>query len=382
MPKRDPGKRSPIPVLLTVRKLDWGGIERDVTKLALGLDRTRFTPYVAVFQDGGLRSDEVKRAGVPILDLKVSSFASPNILPSAVAFSRFIFQKKILVVHAWDASVAFAAPLARLLRVPLVLSSTLGHRDLFDSKTKRQVSITDRLVDSLVVNCEAMRRHLVIDYGIPVQRTVLCYNGVETSEFFPRPDPKPEPVSNATLVIGSVCVLRPEKRMQILIEAFAPLRTLQTGLRLLIVGSGPELPRLKARAAELGMQNDCVFMPAVPAVAPYLRAMDIFVSCSSSEAFSNSILEAMACGCCPVGSRVGGTPELIKEDERGLLFENGNVNELSGKLATLIKDRDLRKALAEKAASFAAKDLNMQVALDRMSQIYEDGLAKKGELDG
>lgn len=370
-------RQTPIPVLLFVRKLDWGGIERDVTKIAIGLDRTRFSPYVAVYQGGGLRSDEVMQARVPVLDLQVTSLASPGILWSAFNLARWILRNRIRVIHAFDASAVFAVPLGRFLRVPLVLSSTLGNRSLFDEKTRKQLPMTDRLADGIVVNCEAMRRHMIDDYNVPADRTLLCYNGVETSEFYPEAAPKPDPVAGASLVIGSVCVLRPEKRMEMLVEAFACVRNLQEGLKLWIVGSGPELPKLQEKAAALGIENDCVFTPAVAAVAPYLRAMDVFVSCSSSEAFSNSILEAMACGCCPVGSRVGGTPELIEDGERGLLFESGNVQELASKLSLLINDCQLRKNLASNATAFAAQKLNMQVALNRISQIYEEGLAKK-----
>ncbi len=374
------GNQLPVPVLLFVRKLDWGGIERDVTKLAVGLDRARITPHVAVYQGGGLRYDEVSRASVPILDLEISSFASPRILGSAWQFARYLGAHRIQVVHAFDATAAFAAPLARLLRTPVVFSSTLGHRDLFDPRTRKQVVFSDRFVDAVVVNCEAMRRHMVNDYHLPPERTILSYNGVDTTEFFPAPGPKPEPVSTATLVIGSVCVLRPEKRMDMLVEAFAPVCRSHPGTKLLIVGGGPELPKLQAKAQALGIAQDCVFQPAVEAVAPYLRAMDIFVSCSSSEAFSNSILEAMACGCCPVGSRVGGTPELIEDGQRGLLFESGNVAELSQKLALVAGDKELRLQLARQAAAFAAHDLSMKLALDRMSRIYQEEVQKKRKI--
>jgi glycosyltransferase involved in cell wall biosynthesis len=362
-----------------VRKLDYGGIERDVTKLVLGLDRDRFTPSVAVYQVGGSRSAEVTRAGIPILDLNVSSLAAPGILFSALKFCHWILSNRIRIVHAWDASIVFAAPLARLLRVPLVLASALGHRDLFDTKTEKQLSFMDSFVDEIVVNCLAMHRHIAGDYGVNPSRIRLCYNGVETSEFYPEQGPKPDVLGTASLVIGSVCVLRSEKRIEMLIEAFASVRRLRPGLKLLIVGSGPELSKLTAMAAALCIDEQCIFLPAVSAVAPYLRAIDIFVSCSSSEAFSNSILEAMACGCCPVGSRVGGTPELIEDGERGLLFESGNVDELVQKLALLIENDELRKTLARRAAEFAARDMNMQVALDRMAEIYREGLARKGK---
>lgn len=372
------GVATPVSVLAVVRKLDYGGIERDVTKLVVGLDRHCFKPSVAVYQAGGSRSAEVRQAGIPILDLSISSLAAPGILLSALKFCRWILSNRVRIVHAWDTSVVFAAPLARLLRVPLVLASALGHRDLFDPKTEKQLSFMDSFVDEIVVNCLAMRRHVAEDYGVNPSRIQLCYNGVETSEFNPGERSKPSIVETASLVIGTVCVLRTEKRLDMLIAAFALVRGLRPGLKLLIVGNGPELPNLAGKAKESEVQDQCIFMPAVSDVAPYLRGIDIFVSCSSSEAFSNAILEAMACGCCPVGSRVGGTPELIEDGERGLLFESGSVEELAQKLAVLIKNDDLRKKFACRAAEFAARDMNMQVALNRMSEIYREGLERKG----
>ncbi len=182
---------TPVPIALFVRKLDWGGIERDVTKLAIGLDRRRFSPHVAVFHPGGLRYDEVERAGVPIVNLGLSRLTSPRAFASAARLAKWLLSRRIRLIHAFDGTVVFTAPIARFFRVPVILSSTLGHRDLFDPKTRKQLAFTDRLVDGVVVNCQAMRRHMIEDYGVPQDRTILSYNGVDTAEFFPREEPKP-----------------------------------------------------------------------------------------------------------------------------------------------------------------------------------------------
>ena len=108
-----------------------------------------------------------------------------------------------------------------------------------------------------------------------------------------------------------------------------------------------------------------------------MRAIDIFVLSSHSEAFSNALLEAMACGCCAVGSRVGGTPELIGNDERGLLFESGNIADLAEKLSKLIQQEQLRRELAERAAEFARTKLTIEANVERMIQIYDGLLERK-----
>ena len=372
----------PVPVLLMVRELDQGGIERDVAKVAMHIDRSRFEPHVASYNAHGLRFEELRRASVPMLHVPLPSLLSPAVIPAAARVSRYIRKHGIQLVHAYDASVAFLAPLARCLRVPVVLSSMLGHRALLDKRSHRLLRMTDHLVDAVIVNCQAMRRHLIEDENVPAERIELCYNGVDMREFYPQEQPRPEVVADDSLVIGSVCALRPEKALDVLQEAFARIRHLASGLKLLIVGSGAELPRLQANSARLGLTDVNVFVPATPEVARFLRAMDIFVLCSHSEAFSNALLEAMACGCCAIGSRVGGTPELLGPDsfdneERGLLCRPGDAADLAEKLRLLILNPELRHKLRARAAHFASTNLTVEKNVQRTAEIYEIMLRRK-----
>ncbi len=367
----------PIPILLTVRELNLGGIERDVTQIAMKIDRSRFEPHVASYQSEGIRFEELRSEGVPFLHLPLTSLKSLAAVSAALRMQRYIREHGVQVVHAYDSSAVFVAPIARALRVPAVLSSTLGNRNLLDARTRRQVRWTDKIVDSVVVNCEAMRRHMIDDEHLPDARIELCYNGVDTTQFYPGPARRHAPVDDAPLVIGAVCVLRPEKDLNILQEAFASIRHLNPGMKLLIVGSGPELPRLMANSRRLGLLEDCVFVPATQLVPQFLRSFDIFVSCSKSEAFSNTILEAMACGRAVVGSRVGGTPELIGNDERGLLFQSGDAGDLGAKLTRLMENESLRQEFGTRAAQFAREKFSIGIAAGRMAEIYELILRRK-----
>jgi len=369
-----------IPILLTVRELHHGGIERDVTKIALNLNRSRFEPHVASYQAEGMRFEELSRACVPFLHLPLSSLKSLSALSAVMKVRRYVRDHGIRLVHAYDSTAVFIAPIARALRVPAVLSSTLGYRNLLDQRTRRQVRWTDKIVDTVVVNCEAMRRHMIDDEHLLSERIELCYNGVDTAQFYPESAPKPAPVADASFIIGTICVLRPEKALDLLLEAFSRVRHLKLGMKLLIVGSGPELPNLEVNSRRLGLLGCCEFVPATQLVPEFLQAFDIFVSCSNSEAFSNTILEAMACGCGVVGSRVGGTPELIGNDERGLLFQPGDAGDLAAKLTTLIENESLRRAFGARAAEFARTNLNIEIAARRMADIYEMILRRKAIL--
>jgi hypothetical protein len=67
-----------------------------------------------------------------------------------------------------------------------------------------------RLSDGIVVNCEAMREHLVQDEHLRSERMHLCYNGLDTSRFRRSAEPLARIVPEGTIVVGTLCALRPE----------------------------------------------------------------------------------------------------------------------------------------------------------------------------
>jgi glycosyltransferase involved in cell wall biosynthesis len=148
-------------------------------------------------------------------------------------------------------------------------------------------------------------------------------------------------------------------------------------MKLAIVGSGPMLSELEARARELGIFEACIFQPATSRVPDWLRAMDIFVLPSLSEAFSNALMEAMACGCCCVASDVGGNPELVTPEETGLLFERGDASSLAAELRRLIVDESLRRRLALNGQVYIRQNFSAQAAAQRMGEIYARLLRKQ-----
>jgi len=360
------------------RDLDQGGVQRDVAKIAMGLDRKRFEPHVATYFAEGLRYQELRAAGVPLLHVPLTSLLSAQALQSAIKMRRYIKQHGIRLVHAYDVSGVFCIPVARSMRVPVTIASQLSYREILDRRTQRLLRMTDGMADAVLVNCEAIRKYMIEHEHIPADRVELCYNGVVTTEFFPAPIPQADAISKASLVIGTVCALRPEKALPLLQEAFSQVRRLDSNMKLVIVGSGPQFASVKENALRLGIEEASVFIPATRNVATWMRSMDIFVLPSYSEAFSNSLLEAMACGCSVVGSRIGGTPELIgSNEERGLLFKSGDAADLAGKLSKLITDIDLRRNLATLAVNFVRNNLTIEIAAERTATIYEKLLQRK-----
>jgi len=359
------------PVLLLAYELNQGGSERQLTEIAKALDRSRFEPHVGCLRPGGLRARELNAAGVPIVHFPVLSFVSPSALSGAWQLARYIRHHKIRLVHTYDYPLtAFAVPVARFLTSTVVLSSTRSHRELVPGNYLKLVRITDHLVKAIVVNCEFLKRHLVQDENVPPNRIELCYNGIDLEEFRSMDSARPAALPPDALVIGAICVLRPEKGLSTLIQAFAQIRHLVPHLKLAIVGSGEMRDPLEAEARALGIWEDCVFAPAIKEVADWLRAIDIFVLPSLSEALSNSLMEAMACGCCAVASNVGGNPEQVRNGVTGLLFEPRDAAGLSEILRTLVEDEPLRRRLAAAGQRMVHERFSIESSVARMSEIY------------
>jgi glycosyltransferase involved in cell wall biosynthesis len=365
----------PWPVLLMVRELGLGGSERQTVETARALNRSEFSPHVACLHSEGLRRRDLEAAGVPILALPVRTLFGWSALNGARLLRRYLRAHSIQLVHTFDTpSNLFGVPVARLARTPVVLSSQRADRSLTVPWGRRLLRITDRMASGVVVNCRALVRHMVRDEGVESSRVLLCHNGIDTEIFRPGPSPLRSTVlKDAELVVGVVCGVREEKRLDLLVQAFA--RIAAPGRKLVIVGSGPLQGEIEALSSRLSLQPYCHFEPATAAVTDWLRAIDVFVLPSRSEALSNSLMEAMACGCAVIASDTGGNPELVSPDSTGLLFPTGDVEALATALARLADDATLRASLGARAASFIRERFTLAIAAERMGEIYRGLLA-------
>jgi glycosyltransferase involved in cell wall biosynthesis len=151
-------------------------------------------------------------------------------------------------------------------------------------------------------------------------------------------------------------------------------------MKLLLVGSGDQLAHIEAARDRLGIASDCVFVPAQADVAGWMRSIDVFVMPSESEGFPNALLEAMACQCCVIASRVGGIPEMVSDGLSGLLFSAGNAEELTARLVSVVDDDVLRQKLSSAAARTAREKFSMELAARRTEALYTDLLNRRGVL--
>ncbi|MEO5924506.1 MAG: glycosyltransferase [Bryobacteraceae bacterium] len=366
----------PVPILLLSYDLRFGGSERQLAEVAQHLDRSRFRPHVGCIRLQGGRRAELERAGVPLVEFSFPSFASGQCVMAGQRLRTYIRRHRIQLVHSFDVpGTMFGMPFGFLSRVPVLLSSQRAFRELTPGFEHRLLRFTDRLVDGVVVNSANLRAHLAKSDRLHLSRTTLIYNSVDLDRF--TPGAGADVLPQCSIVIGSTAMLRPEKGVLDLVEAFAQVAARDARVGLLLVGSGPLYEPIKARVRELGLSDRCHMAGGVTDVLPWLRRMDVFVLPSLSEALSNSLLEAMAVGCAAVASEVGGNPELVAEGETGRLFAAGDVQQLAERLLSLT-ETEVRQPLAARGQAFVRGRFSRAASLGAMADFYQQKLQHAG----
>jgi glycosyltransferase involved in cell wall biosynthesis len=373
MDRETPGK--PVPILLMAHSLGHGGGERQLALTALGIDRTRFEPH-AGHCEGGFWVQPLREAGVPFFHMGPRSLIGISAIREARRLRAYIREHRIRIVQTFDYTMnVLGFPAARSLPGVFTISNLRCHTDLIPLRYRWLNYVAHRGADAVVVNSEGLRHHLTEDYSIPESRIFTCYNGLDTTVFHPAPRATLPGLEEASVVIGTVCVLRREKNLLLLLSAFGIIARGRNDLRLLIAGSGPEEPNLRAQAARLNIAEKCVFHPSTPEVARLLSAIDVFVLPSLSEGLSNALMEAMACGCCVIASAVGGNPELVDDGTSGRLFPGGNLDALVERLREAVSDSERRRVMGMAAAEKMRREFSLARAVERMQEIYSVVLA-------
>ena len=162
--------------------------------------------------------------------------------------------------------------------------------------------------------------------------------------------------------------LRPGKRIDLLLETVARVHP-RNAFRLLILAGEPFAP-FAEQVRRLGLTDCVIVREKVTDIEDYLQIADIGLYTSETESFCLSILEAMCFGCPSVSTRVGGIPEVVEDNQSGLLIPFGDVAALAGALEGLIDDKARRSALGRAAQARARERFSAEVIVPRYEALY------------
>jgi glycosyltransferase involved in cell wall biosynthesis len=235
---------------------------------------------------------------------------------------------------------------------------------------KRHRSWVVRQANKVIVPSQYLA-NWVVKWGVPTEKIAVIYNAVEIPD---KVEPLSIPLKTPVKAV-TVGRLVPWKQVDGLIEALNEI----SELGLVVVGDGPERPRLERIAQELGVSGRVYFagQRSKKETLSLMAACDLFVLNSTYEGLPHTVLEAMALGLPVIATAVGGTPEVVRDGETGLLIHSGN-RALEKTLYALVTDEKTRRRLGEKAKKWVREHMSFQVMVTSTEKVLQSELEAMG----
>lgn len=357
-------------VLLFIPSLDYNGAARQLLLLATGLPRDRFTVRVCTLGRATPWTHALHCGGVEIDVLSWNRFFDAR---PWLRLHGILADYRPDVLHAWRLPALWHG---------LMLGRWGGSRllvsDFLPARARRlRLGPPDRwLLDSQVYRMTAAgaaEAERLGRLGVPAERIVHLPPGVAP------PCPTVEAACSlrislglppATRLLACVGPLERHKGFQDAVWALDILKFLYDDLHLVLIGAGPERPRLEQFARAIDAADRVHFVGCPPDAASLLTQADVVWVPSRTPSGLNTALEAMAAGRPVVASRLAGLAEVVAEGETGFLFPHGDKALLARRTRLLLDDPELRRRMGEAGRRRARDQYSVEGLIQRCGELY------------
>lgn len=298
-------------------------------------------------------------------------------LPFLFRAAAFLRQIRADVVHSHGGCFLYAMLIGKLAGISRLIHTVHGMPVEHGFKARSE----ERVAASLARHVVAVSEQIADDLrkrlpGINSKLTLII-NGIDTERFRPVRDQELLHTTRqrfgippAGLLIGSVGRLEPVKNYPLLIRAFSTLVKQGSDAYLLLVGSGSEQAMLQQLAEGPGLAGRVVFTGMQYHLEELYPALDLFVLPSFSEGTSISLLEAQSCGIPAVATAVGGTPQIIRHGENGLLCPSDDGESLAQHLARLLQNSQERQAMGAQGRTRMLHEFSIERMTAHYRRLY------------
>lgn len=351
----------------------WGGGEKWFLHAAAALDARGWRALVVGQPEGEL----VRRArerGLAVRGLPMHGIADPRTL---WAMGRLLRREGVRLAFANQAREIRLAGVSQLGRRDFRLIVRRGSPDPIKDVWHFRLVYT-RLVDRLLVNCEALVPR-VCDPAPWFDRAKVRVipNGADAAALRAAADADRAraglDLPPGTPVIAMIGEVGRRKDQATLLEALARLAP-DRDFTVLVAGEGPDRPALERRTADLGLIGRVRWLGFRSDVPDLMAASDLLVLPTREEGFPNTLLEGMALGLPVVSTPVDGIPELVVHGETGLLVPPQDAPALAAALAALLDDPARRRALGEAGRRRAETEFDQERIMDRVEALVRETL--------
>jgi sugar transferase (PEP-CTERM/EpsH1 system associated) len=374
-------------VVHVIHRLDIGGLENGLVNLINFLPEAKYRHAVICLTTASTFAARIRRPDVEIVELR----KRPG--KDFTAYARLYSHLRRLrpaIVHTRNVGTVDCQAIAWAARVRGRIHGEQGWDigDLHGRSPRYRLlrRLARPFVRTYITVSRDLADWLATEIGVPARRIRQIYSGVDLARFRPReaaavPPWPPGFLPAGGVVIGTVGRMERVKNTVGLVRAFARLLdavpSCRDRARLVLVGAGEQRNAVEAAVAAANL-GDLVWMPgARDDVAALLPHFDVFALPSLNEGVSNTILEAMACAVPVVASRVGGTPEVVRHGETGLLYEAEDDAAAAAALAEYVRSPALRSAHGRRARELVVERHSIESMMRGYEAAYDQAMAER-----
>lgn len=362
-------------ILFIIESSETGGAESVFAELVLRVDRERYIPHVALLYEGWLLDKLVAVGVTPHL---ISTRKGGFDFGLLQGIGKLIKRHDIDLIHShlFTTSV-YSSVIGALSGVPVV-STLHGTMDVAEQDLLKKLKwkAINRFSRRVVFVSNYLRDYFVDQRLACSAKSLVVHNGIDIDRLrqgLSKPEARERiGLSDKSFVIGCVGDLRPAKDYQTALRAVAVLKPVIADLKLLIVGTKTDLfPGLEELRDCLGLRLQVEFLGFRPDIENIFPAFDVYLTTSTSEGFSLTVVEAMAIGLPVVATRSGGPEEIIRSGETGLLVEIGVPEKIASAIAAIYRNKALADKLSRAGVHLAETDFSVQTMVDGYQAIYQ-----------
>ena len=365
---------SRIGIAYIIKSMEVGGSQTHLVQVLKLLDRSRFDPVLYCLSGEGVLLENVRQAGVTVVTPGAGrSYRGPDLVSRVAALTRSLRQQKPDIVHPYLLRANFVGSIsARLARVPKLMVSKRGCHwrkglELIGAK------VGNALADRIMVNAEAVREFVHANEGCAMDDMVVIPSGVDTDRFRPldgdgfkaRLGLPPE-----HRIVGIVTRMRVRKGVEEFIRAMGQVRRTHPDAHAVIVGEVELDDDLQALVRDLHLDDHLTLLGRRADMPEVYSAFDIFVLSSHDEGMSNAILEAMSVEKPVVATDVGGTGEVVRHQQSGLLVPPKDPEALALAIAQVLADPAQAQAMGKLGRRIVEESFSARSMVRSMERFY------------
>ena len=372
-----------IKLLHVITHLPIGGAQDNTLYTVELLNKDKYDISLSCNLNGELvsRAKKVKHLklyDVPNLRREVSII---NDIRAFLYLYKLIKKENFTIIHTHSSKAGFLGRIAAMLnKTPIVIHTIHGFafHDYMNSFKKNIFIYLEKLSAKWthgLVTVSNLNKKKVVDLGIaPIEKLKNIYSGIDLTLFINEKNDqfrKELNLDSNHLLLGSVGRLSNQKDPITMIEAFCIVIKRFPSAHLTLVGDGELRDEILIKINQLQLNGRVHLTGNKNDPWKIYHSLDLFIMSSIYEGLGRSITEALSCGVPVVCTSVEGVPEIVRDNETGILVPPKDPGALATGIINSLNDMDNAKRMAEEGRKFVNENFDVNKMVDDIDSLYD-----------